>query len=444
MSKHHVLLALLIATAVVFAGCDKTVDPVPSSSGNELSESDILSLQDACWPGHQEPTPGPLVDVSFGSSVLRFWPYTGHDFSGDPMDPINLVFVGKADPLDIRAALLSLDGNRSAFGFPDAYPFNVPWKDCIGGDVQNTYGEPDGWSGSAIQLTCGNYEPVRVHLRLFKVGNYTLGGTHFEVMIPGTTDHQVLSWELAEQLVVADLMRSGLLDSATPMVPTGTINDSPFRTIPSVVYNLLPDDLKMLTGGPMGQVTEDVPILTDGSATLLNLANRVKWETGTWDESIVINFEQVIPKPFCASGPYDYVYVTGPVTMTQTVRVSRAGQYSSWFKAAGELHVTPVDPITGLPAGETLTGRVFQMQTSLYGRLLNNASSVKYQALMPFDADGSGWFFERFRVGSRGGNGYQLVVHCEPQSAPTAELVTAAPTVDISQTESVKTIAPIN
>ena len=37
------------------------------------------------------------------------------------------------------------------------------------------------------------------------------GAAHFEVLIPGTTDHQVLSWIVARDLVVGDLMRSGLL-----------------------------------------------------------------------------------------------------------------------------------------------------------------------------------------------------------------------------------------
>jgi hypothetical protein len=45
---------------------------------------------------------------------LDFWPYTG---TGPDMatekDPINLIFLGNAHPLDIRAALMSLDGQRS-------------------------------------------------------------------------------------------------------------------------------------------------------------------------------------------------------------------------------------------------------------------------------------------------------------------------------------------
>ena len=57
---------------------------------------------------------------------------------------------------------------------------------------------------------CGTYGPIRFHLRLVKLGALTIGNAHFEVLIPGTTDHQVLSWELAEQLVTYDLARTGL------------------------------------------------------------------------------------------------------------------------------------------------------------------------------------------------------------------------------------------
>ena len=76
----------------------------------------------------------------------------------------------------------------------------------------------------------------------------TLGNAHFELLIPGTTDHQVLSWELAEQLVTVDMVRSGLLAAAPGS--TAPINAAPgFRQIPAEIYNLLPAELRAASAG---------------------------------------------------------------------------------------------------------------------------------------------------------------------------------------------------
>ncbi|HEX9610445.1 MAG TPA: hypothetical protein VF978_01070, partial [Gemmatimonadales bacterium] len=201
-----------------------------------------------------EATPSPLASVALGSSTLEFWPFTGADFGHTPLDPINLIFFGQSDPRALRAALMMLDGDRTAFGLPDVFPFNCTWKDAIGG-MQTAYSTGAGWAGSAIQLECGDFGPIRFHLRLFNAGDWTLANAHFEVLIPATTEHQVLSWELAEQLVTVDLLRSGLLDAGVPLFATGTINPSPFHEIPAVIYNGLPLELRGVIGGPSGDVS---------------------------------------------------------------------------------------------------------------------------------------------------------------------------------------------
>ncbi|MCX5737031.1 MAG: hypothetical protein NTZ61_00755, partial [Proteobacteria bacterium] len=183
---------------------------------NGCSKDDTVCPQ---LPSSEPQAPTGIVTVTTVGKALEFWPYTGNSFAGTPVDPVNLVFTGQADPVRIRAALLALDGDRTSAGFPDAYPFNATWVDAIGGDVQTTYvGADEGWVGSVVQLQLGGYDPLRIHLRLFRseqpfgaTGVWTLGAAHFEVLIPGTADHQVLSWELAKQVVVADLMRAGLL-----------------------------------------------------------------------------------------------------------------------------------------------------------------------------------------------------------------------------------------
>ncbi len=368
--------AILVAAGMAaWTGCSREEDPLaPTVTGPGKDGWDLKSM---------EPTPqleaGALSIVRNDGDAppsglvtvdnLTFWPYTGASFSGEPVDPINLLLCGQADPVRVRAALLALDGDRTAFGLPDAWPFNATWTDCIGGAVQTTYAAgPDGWVGSVVQLMLGAYDPVRFHLRLFHTGvadgtggEWTLGGAHFEVRIPGTADHQVLSWEIAQQIVVADLMRSGLLGGATPVLPSGTINAAPsFRAIPAVIYNGLPPELIALIGGPPPPVAADVPLSSDGEATILNLTGQAPLVPGTWAQSVDLSYGQVVPKPFCSAGPEDYLLVAGPITFNLTVTLSQRGEYSYHSDYLGELTATPVDITSGqpVPAGDPYAARV--------------------------------------------------------------------------------------
>ena len=281
--------------------------------------------------------PADLVTVDCFGQDLTFWPFTGAKLDGVPMDPVNLIFAGNADPLQIRAALLALDGDRSALGAPDAYPFNQVWTDALGGAVQSTYADDGGWLGSVIQLTLGDYDPIRFHLRLFRTRafgmdneRYTLGAAHFEVLIPGTTDHQVLSWEVAKEIVVGDLMRSGLLNPAEHLRPTGQITPSPgFREIIPAVYNGLPDELIALIGGPVKPVTDPVAIGNgDGTAMMVYLAGATPVMAGNYTNWVTITFDQYVPRPYCSEGPGDWLYISGPVVFQTTVMVDESGTYN--------------------------------------------------------------------------------------------------------------------
>jgi hypothetical protein len=439
--KHVMLAVALVLLAIVgLIGCEKSAQPVTGTAPVSDDAPDLQSLQAASWPHCSDVAPSPLVSVAVGTQSLEFWPYTASDLTGTPKDPINLVFFGKADPRDIRAALLSLDGDRSSLGMPPMPPFNSTWQDDIEGDIQATYASGCRWTPGAIQLVCGDYSSIRFHLRLFRVGKWTVGGGHFEVLVPGTTTHQVLSWELAEQFVMGDLMRSGLLDPTTPMIPTGQLNESPFRTIPAIIYNGLPMELRGLIGGPLGNVTEDVPIANDGYTAVLNLASRVDGSPLSSHNSFVVQFDQVVPKPFCSSGPYDYVYVSGPITLTQTIEFTKRGEYRASFFAEGELSVTPVDPTTGQPIAEPFSARVREFHNAELGRVSASGSSLRYQDLHPFGTPGSGWFFERFRVGSSWGNGYQLIVRCEPSQTTSPSEIASSGSIEIDGNESARAI----
>ncbi len=355
------------------------------------------------------PPPGLLVPIALPGGSLSIWPYTGMDFSGTPQDPLNLVFTGKSDPRAVRSVLMALDGNRTAFGMPPVYPFNCTWSDAIG-DLQTSYNAHADWVGSAIQLACGNYGPVRFHVRLFEAGGTTLGNAHFELLIPGTADHQVLSWELAEQLVTVDFVRSGLLDPADPIGSTGAINNAPFREIPAQIYNGIPADLKALIGGPAGTVTAAVPIGSDGRASVFHLGAEAQSAAGS-EQSFVIQYGQVIPRPFCASGP-EYLYVEGPVSLRKTVQMNGHGELTTEFDASGRLRLTPVNPVTGAPTGPTYEAEVKDEQVSRFGKHGGRVRGLQVQTELPRNVSGHGQRVIRIKVGASGPDFYKQDIDC--------------------------------
>jgi hypothetical protein len=358
--------------------------------------------------------PAGLVSVALAGSPLSLWPYTGVNFDGQPQDPINLVFTGRSDPRTLRAAFFGLDGDRTSFGMPNVYPFNCTWSDAIG-DLQTGYNDNAGWTGSAIQLACGSYGPVRFHVRLFDAGAATLGNAHFELLIPGTTDHQVLSWEVAEQLVRVDLVRSGLLDAANPVGSTGLINAAPsFREIPQPIYNGIPEDLKQLIGGPSGTVSSPVPIGTDGQASVFNLSGEAALEPGLSEQDFVIQFGQVIPRPFCVAGPPEYLLVEGPVNLRKTVRLTGTGELTSEFLAHGRLRLTPVDPSTGAPIGTTYAAEVEDHQVTRFDDSGGSVNGRQRQMELPENEPGRGWKMVRLEVGPRGQTRFDLDNRCKP------------------------------
>lgn len=352
--------------------------------------------------------PGELATISLGGAAQRIWPFLSATLSS-PDDPVNLLFTGRADPRAIRSALLGLDGQRGAVGFPAGRPFDCTWSDAIGG-LQGAYTEAAGWSGSAIQLQCGGFGPVRFHLRLFRLGDLTLGGAHFEVLIPGTTDHQVLSWELAEQLVTADLARSGLLGAAPGA--TGMISPAPYREIPDLIYSGLPDGLKQLAGGPSVPVSSPVPIQTDGRATILALAGEPAPAPGS-GQRLVIQFAQVIPRPFCTNSEDALVLIQGPVTLEKTVRITDGGTLETTYHASGMLQVAAIDPASGEVLGDPYQAKVEDQQAAFLSGDRSWVRGVLLQIELP-ESEDHGWLRETLTVGG-GGTGYDKRVNCGPR-----------------------------
>jgi hypothetical protein len=364
----------------------------------------------------QPAAPAGLAPISFLGEELTLWPYTGASFDGTPSDPINLVFVGKVDPISIRAALLSLDGNRP--GLPPVYPFTATWEEAIG-NVQATYTADGGWGGSVIQLQLGSYDPIRFHLRLFGTGvpygdegEWVLGAAHLDVLIPGTTDHQVLSWDLPAQLVVADLIRSGLLDPGAPVGSTGPISQTPtFRVIPAVIYNALPAELIALVQGPPQPVAADVPLPNSGAATILNLGTAPVVVPGSTTSTLHVDFGQVVPRPFCMQGPFDYLYVTGPVDFVKTAEVTADGAYRMTSTYTGALLATPVDVTQSppQPIGEPFRAKVGGNQNgTIDGAAFHVMANDRRLTLQ----SGPERELTRFRIGSGGGDTYERTTKC--------------------------------
>ncbi|HEX9488287.1 MAG TPA: hypothetical protein VF976_14570 [Gemmatimonadales bacterium] len=399
-SRPMVVLVVLLA----IAACE---DRASSATGPRVEALRLArqSARDAA------PAPTPLVSVPLPSQTLDLWPFTGFGF-GVPSDPVNLIWIGQADPRRLRAALLQLDGERTALGFPNVFPFNCTWHDEPEVQPEVAYAAASGWVGSPIMLECGSYSEARFHLRFFDVGGATVGGAPFEVYIPGTLDHQTISWALAEQFVVADFVRSGLLDPTLPFFTTGPLNPAPFGTIPAVIYNGIPTALRQVIGGPVGDVTDPVAIPSSGHATVLNLRGSVPTKPLVAHRRWIQRFDQVIPQPFCAAGPNAFLYVVGPVTLDQHVELTSQGTYVSQFHAAGRLQVTPTDPTTGQAIGATYHAIVFETHDGTLSDAVTSTAFVTRRVLLPPSAPGRGTFEFRFAVGPGGNTRTTTTVRC--------------------------------
>jgi len=348
--------------------------------------------------------PAPLVTVGFGGSSLTLWPWIGANLSGAPSDPVNLLFPGRPDPRQLRAALVLLGGDRSAFGFPSSPPFDCTWKDAVGAN-QATYADGVGWTPSAIQLECGEFNPIRFHIRFFPAGEWTIANAHFEVLIPGTNEHEILTWEGAEQLVTVDFLRSGLLHATQPMSPSTAINDAPsYREIRVPLFNGLPPALRQYLTGSPATASVPVPVATDGRATILNLAGDAGAAPTVAIRDYELQFNQMIPRPFCASGPADFILVQGPIRFRQRVVLTPSGSYVSQFQASGSLDVTPMNPLTSppTPVGETYRAHVNEHYRNVVTDHVTLVSNLRMQVLIPPTVAGRFSLHASLRIGPEG------------------------------------------
>lgn len=328
------------------------------------------------------PAPAGLASVAYGGATLHLWPFTGEKLEGTPADPMNLILTGEVDVVSLRSALMSLDGDRSAYGVPNVPPFNCTWTDAYGG-VQTSYSDAEGWVANPVQLQCGTFGPVRFHVRLFEAGPWVLGGAHFELNVPGTTEHEILDWEVAEQLVALDLMRAG----ATPIGAEFIYPAPSYRAILKDVFNLVlltAPDLLAALNYPLAPQAVDFPLPTDGLATVLHMATRPPIVPGVWVNSFTITWDGSIlfERPFCSAGYYDVVTLVGPVYFEQRTSVSATGELYTYQTASGELTATPFDVFTNT-FGEPFRARVRESQEASVGPAGSKTQTIAQQSAVP-------------------------------------------------------------
>jgi hypothetical protein len=328
-----------------------------------------------------------VVSVDAGTDTLAVWPYTTTDFETGS-DPVNLLFPN-ADPRAIRQELFELDGNRPPFGFLPLGAGACTWMDAMGYE-QAAWAEPEGWVGGAVQLACVAStvhplgSPFRFHLRLFRSGAHTLGAAHFEILIPGTAEHEVLSWDLARQLALYDMGRTDTL--VAPPVESPLIAPGAFRAVRRPVYEaLVAGGLGPLLAalGLVAPSSGDVPIPTSGRAALLAAAIAFEPVKAKLEASTDITYDVVIPKPFCAASAYDFVRLQGPLHFAQAVHTNPSGKYERRYVLGGTLQVTPMvptSPTTFIPAGPTIDASISEthraMVTDNHARLTERVSQV--------------------------------------------------------------------
>jgi hypothetical protein len=404
------LVSVATSTLLLTLGCSDA--PTTPARVVATPQPDQLAV-----PPNEPPAPPGLVTVALGGGSLTLWPFTGDDFGDQVADPINALFAGTnaayADPLRIRAALRRLDGNRTAYGFPPTpgLPFDCTWRDAVG-DEQTAFAEPEQWTGSAIQLQCGEFGPLRFHVRLFGEGPWTLAGAHFELNVPGTTDHRVLSWIIAREFLTVDLIRSGILAAApglsAPITPTPTFGKDPIE-VP--VYNSLPVGLRALIGGPLGNVSSPVTPVNDGRARLFVIGKAEPIVADLSEQQFTLQFNQTVPKPFCG-GATDLVKVTGPVYYKSTARVTPGGTYERIYSARATLSVVAMDAVTG-QLGPVQRAEIFQEHEGSITPAGALARMLFSQRLFKTDGatgDVQWWILH---AGTRGHDEYQIKETCD-------------------------------
>jgi hypothetical protein len=212
---------------------------------------------------------------------------------------------------------------------------------------------------------------------------------------------------------VADLVRSGLLAAETPLQPTGIINAAPeFRSIPPEIYNGLPLELISIVGGPQPPVDSPVALASDGQGTLLHITGAAPVSVGQYAHEVTITYDQLVPRPFCAEGPGDWLLVSGPVDFTVRTEVTADGTFTVAGGYDGVIMAQPIDLTSGdpVPAGDPFTASVSGMHR---GHLMADKGRIMAtDRRLTHEANGPQLLHEWLSVPQQGHKTYRSQLRC--------------------------------
>ena len=263
-----------------------------------------------------------------------------------PSDPVNLIFLGEADPLRIRTALLALQAERDPKWHVLAGR-NARWRDAIG-HIHTVFVADHGWSASAVQLELGRYKRARAHLRLFAYEGFTLAAAHVEFLPTGGFEHEVVSWELGEELVVSELLRAGLLADAPARI--GPFETGLDRRIEADTLRAAPEGLASLAGlSRLAVAPTKVP--GAGYLTALNLAPLPPAEGERSWTRVWLDLSTDVRRP--CSGD-ERMHIRGPLSLEQEL-FTGSGNLSARLAVRGSVTVD------GTQVGEVSEGQITRL-----------------------------------------------------------------------------------
>jgi hypothetical protein len=238
-------------------------------------------------------------------------------------------------------------------------------------------------------------DPFRFHIRLFRAGKHTIGNAHFEILIPGTAEHEVLSWDFARDFAAYDMGETDTV--VAPPESPGLIPSGSFRAVRRAVYDeLLKYDngalipllayLKLYPAPGPG----DVPIPTTGKAvtfvTDIDFAPQRAHVVTTTQVGYGVN----IPKPFCTDPKVpEYVRLAGgPLLFTLSVSTGSSGRYERTYSVGASLEVTPL-----VPAGDKLLASVFEVHQATMDDRHEQVTERAQQSLLGDPFQSMAWSF---------------------------------------------------
>jgi len=113
-----------------------------------------------------------------------------------------------------------------------------------------------------------------------------------------------------------------------------------------------------------------------------------------------VTYSIVVPKPFCATGPFDFVQLAGPLDFTLSVHTNPSGRYDRTYAFGGTLRVTPMRPVlpptsppTFVPTGSPVDAVILQAQRGTLADQRDQTTEIAEQLLLSDPPQSLAWRF---------------------------------------------------